>query len=289
MTRFPYNKIERVEIDAGREYIWLLQRDRQIIERYLEVIAEAETVDRQVLDRLTLATRNRSTVPFDFKSEFPGVKHNEFIELKNAAIRVCLRRYRGDEYELTRTVHHRRFVLEGKLLNLRVKGGFVKVKMDRLPKGELVSIRLFEDYVEFNLRREPDLNRIAAIDIGKRHTIAFFEGDTVKEWRSGDIDEMVKSVSMHPDVSVFVGRLLMGPKMDKDMGSQQMQLYYALLRAPVQGVYVVSEWYTSRRCHICGKDGVRGGKVFFCTEHGRMHADLNAAINISKKGREVYG
>lgn len=289
MTRFPYNKIERVGISAGAAYGELLERDREIIEQYLEVIAEAETSERQVLDRLTLTTRDRHVVPFDFKAEFPGVLHNEFIELKNAAIRVAQRRYRGAEFELTRVVNRRRFELEGRRLKIRIGGGSVEVEVDEVPSGELISVRLFEDHVDFHLRRQPLLDRIAAIDIGNRHTVVFLEGDEMEEWVIGGIPEIIEAVRCHEGISVFIGRLMVSRKVDKKMGSKQMQLYYALLRDRVQGVYVVSERYTSQRCHVCGKEGVRGGKVFFCEMHGRMHADVNAAINIGKKAREVYG
>jgi transposase len=57
-------------------------------------------------------------------------------------------------------------------------------------------------------------------------------------------------------------------------------------------VWVVNPRGTSRRCHVCGKEGIRvesigsevakkGGEYFYCTHcHSHIHADINAARNI---------
>ena len=61
------------------------------------------------------------------------------------------------------------------------------------------------------------------------------------------------------------------------------------------GVWAVSPWMTSQKCHQCGEKGIRvatetsteerkGGEYFYCIgcdEH--FHADINAARNIAKK------
>ncbi len=91
MSRYWYNKVEQVAISGGKTYAELLERDRRILERYLEVMNHAGTSERQEIDRLTMRTRARPEVPFDLKSEFPRVLYNEFLELKNSTRRIALR------------------------------------------------------------------------------------------------------------------------------------------------------------------------------------------------------
>lgn len=61
---------------------------------------------------------------------------------------------------------------------------------------------------------------------------------------------------------------------------------YKAARAGI-AVRVVNPRNTSRTCHICGEVGLRSGKVFNCTSHGRFDADINAALNISRLGANV--
>lgn len=46
---------------------------------------------------------------------------------------------------------------------------------------------------------------------------------------------------------------------------------------------------TSTTCSDCGKKGKREGKVFYCGECGEKHADLNAGINMAKRGMKKWG
>jgi|GEM_PF-5449007 putative transposase len=49
----------------------------------------------------------------------------------------------------------------------------------------------------------------------------------------------------------------------------------------MDGVY---PYRTSTTCSRCGKKGERSGKEFDCKKCGKIHADLNASINIAKRG-----
>ncbi|RMG37545.1 MAG: hypothetical protein D6732_06300 [Methanobacteriota archaeon] len=86
----------------------------------------------------------------------------------------------------------------------------------------------------------------------------------------------------YPGISVFQGRVFVTDQVGKGYGAAMLNMYHQVMRSPVHGVFVTPECYTSRICHIYGRVGVRGRRVFFCRNCGKMHADMNAAINIAK-------
>ncbi len=284
MTRYWYNKVERVAISGGTAYTRLLQRDRRILERYLEVMNHAGTSERQDIDRLTMRTKSRPQMPFDLKSEFPGVLYNEFLELKNSARRIALRLHRDHPVTYTRVVHHRRLRIEGNTIHIKKRGGSGPIEAEFIPEGELVSVRLFEDCVEFNLRRNPKKELVGGIDIGMVHAAAVLRNGKLSAWTTGSIDDIITFFKSYPGISVFQGRVFVTDQVGKSYGAAMLNMYHQAMRSPVHGVFVTPECYTSRVCHICGQVGTRGGRTFFCQNCGKMHADMNAAVNIAKVG-----
>ena len=63
---------------------------------------------------------------------------------------------------------------------------------------------------------------------------------------------------------------------------------YIKYKAQLHGicVYTIDPVYTSKRCHVCHRFGIRHGDDFYCDTHGHMHADVNAACNIAGRYRD---
>ena len=291
--RYLYNKIAHARVVGGdlAGYEQLLARDDEIIRKYVEIMDELETSDRLVIDRMTLTTRDRKKVYFDMKAAFPDVSHNELVELRMAARRISVRHMRGEEVgAYTRTVNRRRLKIEGNEVLIRVGKTWLPLEVGRVPFGELVSVRLGRHFLDFHLQRPMEGENVVGIDIGRvncgvlLHNGEFRDGwlcddDEVSKW----VWQMGRQVGVPEGLVVKIGRLR-GEKVIS-FARRGIRLYYELLRNPwVYGVYMVSEKNTSAKSHVCGKFGLRGGRLFYCENCDlKLHADLNAAINIGRQ------
>lgn len=66
-------------------------------------------------------------------------------------------------------------------------------------------------------------------------------------------------------------------------GQLQSFVAYKAARCGIKIEYVEPA-YTSQTCAACGVLGTRRGDVFSCTTCGKVHADVNAAVNIARGG-----
>jgi hypothetical protein len=274
-----------IDGDVG-DYKKMLLRDEKVINRYLEILNEVETVDLKDLTLLTLKTKNRPTVLWGIKGEF-NISHNETQECMMAALRIYKRVFSGikDVGEKTRVVHNRRFNLteDGVILlplriHLRVASG------DLLSIGELLSIRLSEKYLILHYASfdEKKFERHIGIDVGKVLAIAIVnnKGNLAKTELFESTSEVFDFISQYNSKEVIIKIGLP----TKSMKNIVDELYFKLLEVNFV-VYVINESYTSVTCNSCHNEGSRISRIFWCDCGLKINADVNAAINIARRPR----
>ncbi len=263
---------ERMTGRQRRRLEKMTRRDTRVIRAYLGVIEHHEReilyvgqrrrVDAGALDRLTLRTRDRKSVPHDFKIRFPNISTNELQECRETAIGMW-----------------EAYLVTGQTLPLHARTRRPKKIPRHIFRRLFTLVYAPEKTIKHWLVLRDSLR--SAREGRRRHDrLAVplrMSGFHLSALRRGD----VRSVQILKDRRRKWWALL------RVFGRITRLLQHRLRVAGLDPnrVRMVPEYWTSTTCSRCGRRGLRPKQSFFlCPTCGyRANADVNAAINIGQR------